>query len=332
MTQGERDRRDESMSGSAKNWLIGCGVGCGFLIVLGLGLGAAGFYGVRHVAKRADRIEAAGAALAERFGPPESYVPPVDGSLDPARVEAFLDARRRMASARERTGKSLAVLDGSGGGGVAAKIVAGANFVPTLMSFMEERDKALLDAGIGNGEYRYIYTLAYFNLLGKDPGDGPGFQMNSNGDEDGAGWSASTRHETGGDNDRRRDEARRERAQGLRRALNGTQRENLRLQLEALKAAGAGSGANAAWRAQLAAEVEAMDNERGRLAWEQGLPERMRQALDPFRQQLDELYDPMTGALELGMNDGESGDRVRIRFGDGDSGGDGGGEKQDKGI
>ena len=32
------------------------------------------------------------------------------------------------------------------------------------------------------------------------------------------------------------------------------------------------------------------------------------------------------------MNDGESGDRVRIRFGDGDSGGDGGGEKQDKGI
>lgn len=314
------------MAGSAKNWLIGCGVGCGFLIVLGLGLGAAGFYGVRHVAKRADRIEAAGAALAARFGPPESYVPPADGSLDPARVEAFLDARRRMATARERTAKSLAVLDGSGGGGVAAKIVAGANFVPTLLSFMEERDKALLDAGIGNGEYRYLYTLAYFDLLGKDPGDGPGFQMNSNGDEDGAGWSASTRHETGGDNDRRRDEARRERAQGVRRDLNGTQRENLRQQLEALKAAGAGSGADAAWRAQLAAEVEAMDNERGRLAWEQGLPERMRATLEPFRQQLEECYDPMTGALELGLNDGESGDPVRIEFGDGH------GPKRDKGI
>lgn len=317
------------MAGSAKNWLIGCGVGCGFLIVLGLGLGAAGFYGVKHVAKRADRIEATGAALAERFGPPESYVPPADGSLDPARIEAFLDARRRMAPARERTAKSLAVLDGSAGGGVPAKIVAGANFVPTLLSFMEERDKALLDAGIGNGEYRYLYTLAYFDLLGKDPGDGPGFQMNSNGNEDGAGWSASTRHETGGDSERRRDEARRERARGVRRDLNGTQRENLRLQLEALDAAAAaagGGGANAAWRAQLAAEVEAMDNERGRLAWEQGLPERMRAALEPFRQQLEESYDAMTGALELGMNDGESGDPVRIEFGDGHD------RKQDKGI
>ncbi len=307
--------------GSAKNWLIGCGVGCGFVIVLGLGLGAAGFYGVRHVAKRADRIEAAGAALATRFGAPEAYVPPVDGSLDPARVEAFLEARRLMAPVRERTAKSLAVLDGSAGGGVGARIVAGANFVPTLLSFLEERDQALLKAGLGAGEYRYLYTLAYFDLLGKDPGDGPGFQLHGRGGGRGTGWSAGTSHESGVDSDRRKQEARRERAQAVRRDLNGTQRENLRNQLDALDAAGKTGRVDAAWRAQLAAEVEAMENERGRFAWEQGLPPAMRQALEPFRQQLEESYDPLTGAIELGMDDDETGNSVEINLGDDRHGG-----------
>ncbi len=303
------------MGGSAKNWLIGCGVGCGFLIVLGLGLGAAGFYGVKHVAKRADRIEAADAALAARFGAPEAYTPPADGSLDPARIEAFLEARRLMAPARERTAKSLAVLDGSAGGGVGARIVAGANFVPTLLTFIEDRDKALLDAGIGSGEYRYLYTLAYFDLLGKDPGDGPGFQLNNDGGDRGSRWSASAEHESGGDKQRKKEAARREREQSVRRALNTVQRENLRQQLAALDAGG--GAARAAWRAQLAAEVEAMDTERGRFAWETGLPASLAAALEPFRTQLEDSYEPMTGVLELGMSDGESGGAVEFDFGDG---------------
>jgi hypothetical protein len=315
------------MAGTAKKWLIGCGLGCGFFVALGLGLGAAGWYGVRHVAKRAESIEAVSDSLATRFGPPEEYVPPVDGHLASARLEAFLEARRLMAPVRERTSRSLAVLDGSSGSNVPARIVAGVNFVPQLLTFVAERDRALLTVGMGTGEYQYLYTMAYFGLLKKDPGDGPGFQLSQgNGGEGhgGADWSFSTRHGGGhgsgnsdgagdgaGDKAARetkreteRETARRDRADVVREDLNRVQRENLRRQLAALDAEGATAGkGRAAWRDDLAAELTAMDNERRRFAWEQGLPEAMRGSLEPFRDRFEASYDAMTGVLELRLND-----------------------------
>ena len=296
------------MAGTGKKWLIGCGLGCGFFVALGLGLGAAGWYGVRHVAKRAESIEAAGDSLAVRFGPPEAYAPPADGSLARDRLEVFLEARRLMEPVRERTSRTLAVLDGSSGSGVPARIAAGVNFVPQMLTFVAERDRTLLAGGMGPGEYQYIYTVAYFGLLGKDPGDGPGFQVGGNGDEgdghgwSGRGWTVSTSSESGGGagDESEREAVRRQREAAVREASNRIQRENLRLQLAALDAAG---GTPAAWRAALAAELDALDNERRRYAWEQGLPEATRASLDPFRDRLEASYDAMTGALELNLSD-----------------------------
>jgi hypothetical protein len=307
------------MAGTGKKWLIGCGLGCGFFVALGLGLGAAGWYGVRHVAKRAESIEAVSDSLATRFGPPEAYVPPADGRLAPDRLEAFLEARRLMTPVRERTSRSLAVLDGSSNSSVPARIAAGVNFVPQLLTFVAERDRALLTAGMGTGEYQYLYTLAYFGLLQKDPGDGPGFQLSQGGGGEGhsgSNWSFGTRHDGGhgsgtgdgaGDEAARetdRETARRDRADAVREELNRIQRENLRRQLAALDAEGAAAGkGRAAWRAALAAESAAMDNERRRFAWEQGLPEATRESLEPFRDRLEASYDAMTGVLELRLNE-----------------------------
>lgn len=295
------------MAGSAKNWLIGCGLGCGLLIALGLGLGAAGYFGVRHVVKRAEGLEAARDSLVARFGPPGAYVPPADGSLPPERVEAFLMARHLMAPVRERTSRTLAVLDGSSGSSLPERLRVGVNFVPHMLAFIEDRDRALLKAGLGNGEYQYIYSLAYFDLLGKDPGDGPGFKILTRGDggEGGRDWTLGSRHETGGDS-RQRETVRREREELVREELNRIQRENLRRQLEALDAQG-GGGARAAWRATLAAELQRLTDERRRLAWDQGLPPALRASLEPFRDRLDKSYDAMTGVLELHLdNDDEA--------------------------
>lgn len=302
---GDGGRKGGRMAGTAKKWLIGCGIGCGFVLALGLGLGAAGFYGVRHVAQRAKGIEAASDSLAARFGPPEAYAPPADGALASDRLEAFLEARRLMAPVRERTSRGLAVLDGSKGSSVPARIAAGANFVPSLLAFVEERDRALLKADLGRGEYQFLYTVAFFGLLGKDPGDGPGFQVSgsdgSRGSHGGPGWSISTGDDAGSGQDPDRESVRADRARMVREALNRIQRENLRRQLESLDAAP--GAAPAAWRAALAKEVEAMDNERRRLAWEQGLPKAMRLSLEPFRDRLEESYDDMTGVLELQLVD-----------------------------
>ena len=140
------------MAGTAKKWLIGCGMGCGLL--RGAGPGPGGRRLVRACAtstKRAESLEAASDSLATRFGPPEAYVPPVDGRLAPDRLEAFLEvaapdgARARAhlpaawpCSTVERQQR-------------AGTIAAGINFVPQMLAFVEERDRALLSAGMGAG-------------------------------------------------------------------------------------------------------------------------------------------------------------------------------------
>ena len=295
------------MAGTTRKWLVGCGIGCGVIVALFLGLGAASWYGVRHVAKRAQGMEAASDSLQARFGAPADYAPPADGRLAPDRIEAFLEARRLMAPAREKASHTLATLDGSEDSGVPARIAAGVNFVPRLLAFLEGRDRALLEAGIGAGEYQYLYTVAYFDLLDKDPGDGPGFMVSGKGDaeEGGRDWTVGTRHQSGADKEAERETARRDRADALRDELNRVQRQNLRLQLAALDVDKVADAGRAAWRAALAAEIEAMDSDRRRLAWEQGLPEALRTSLEPFRDRLEASYDAMTGALELHLKGGD---------------------------
>lgn len=282
------------MASTARNWLIGCGVGCGVVVLFAVGLGTAGFFGVKNVIRRAERLDAASDSLAARFGAAESWTPPADGSLAPGRVEAFLEARRLMAAEREQAAKTFAVLDGKGG--VTAKVSAGVSLVPHVLSLIEARDRALLEAGMGPGEYRFLYSVGFFGLLGKDPGDGPGFVISSrDGEGRGGDWSIGSRDGNDGDPE----ETRRRRAGDVRETLNRLQREGLRAQLATLDAGGV--AAPPGWRAQLAAEVAALDAEPRRLAWEQGLPAPLRAALEPFRDRLEASYEPLTGALELGL-------------------------------
>lgn len=285
------------MSGTAKKWFIGCGIGCGLALALVLGLGAAGFFGVKHMMKRAEGLEAASDSLAVRFGDIDAWSPPADGSLDPSRVAAFLEARRLMAPARERASRTFATLDGEGG--VTAKIAAGVNFVPHILALVEARDRALLQADIGPGEYRFIYGLAFYGLLGSDPADGPGFVVSSNDSEgEGRDWSFGSR-QGGGDD---REDVRRRRGHEVRETLNGEMRAALRRQLAELDASGPPAAA-ADWRAALAAELAALETEPRRLAWEQGLPAPLRAALEPHRADLEASYDAMTSALEVGLGD-----------------------------
>ena len=49
----------------------------------------------------------------------------------------------------------------------------GAGAIPRLAEFERNRADALLEHRMGLGEYWYIYSLAYYSWLKKDPGDGP---------------------------------------------------------------------------------------------------------------------------------------------------------------
>lgn len=169
------------MAPSGKQWLKGCGIGCGTALVLAiLAVVIAGTV----MMKPMDRALTAQKDLSERFGAREAYLPPPEG-LTADQLDRFLQVRRDLAphcaafgelaepfqamdemaeqEDKPRPGtllKNLGSLTGS---------VLG--LVGHIGGFIEARNEALQARDMGLGEYMWIYTLAYYSYLGRTPRD-----------------------------------------------------------------------------------------------------------------------------------------------------------------
>ncbi len=281
------------MASGARKWLVGCGIGCGFMILAAGGVGTCGYLGVRKIADRAERLDEGFAALGEQYGAVEDFVPPADGVVPAARLETFLAVREAMAPSRDELAEVLTELDGDtkGAGGVLRKIQAGISLLPRLFDFIDERNRVLADQGMGVGEYVHIYGLVYYSWLGRDPGDGPGFALSDDDHDDRDGTS----FRWGGDDDP--EEVRERRAAQVRRYLNRVQGRMLANQLDAARAA----GLDAAWLARLEAELDAVRLSPGRLMWQDDLPAATAAGLEPRRDRLEAAYSPVMNVVEVGL-------------------------------
>jgi hypothetical protein len=286
------------MAGAGKKWLLGCGIGCGLFVLIIGGIGTVGFFGVKKFADRADRIEGSFERMDAEYGEPSDFVPRLDGSIAPSRMEVFLAVRDEMGPTQREVSDLFRTLDGQNDAGVIAKVKAGMKFIPSLLIFIEERNNIMLTKGMGVGEYQYIYSLAYYGLLGKDPSDGPGFSVVTDDDQhDEGGWQWDVGDGEGDDED-----VALNREREVRRFVNRVQSVVIRNQLAAVDEAGQVTGLDIdIWRAELAAEAEAMDRESLRFLWEEGMPAQIRESLEPYRVRLDETYDDMTSILEMGL-------------------------------
>lgn len=289
------------MASGARKWLVGCGIGCGFLILTAGGIGTCGYVGVKKLKDRAERLEQGYEALEAEYGRPEDYAPPADGVVAVGRMEAFLAVRTALAPSRDELAAVLVELDSGteGVAGVLRKIGAGVSIVPRLLDFVDERNRALVAEGMGVGEYLYVYSLAYYAWLGKDPADGPSFTVSDHGsDADGDGvsfrWSGD---DGGGGSSDDPEEVRRRRSRQIRSYLNGIQVRMLANQRDEARA----RGLDAAWLARLEAEHAALDADPARLMWQDGLPRPMADALEPFRDRLEEAYSPVMNVVEVGL-------------------------------
>ena len=282
------------MAGSGKKWLIGCGAGCGVLFLLVVLGGPVAFLGVRKAVDKGEDIKAGFEELCAQYGRPGDFTPAPDGSLSADRMDVFLAVRQVMAPDRKKMGDILRTLDDQEVDGVKpnwlGKTRAGFRLIPTTMDFLNRRNAVLLEQGMGLGEYLYIYSLAYFGLLDKDIIDGPSFEITGDSSEQ---ESKKFRWEVkAGKGDPERD---RERV--VRTYLHRIHLQIARNQLAALNREGDPGGI----RPQLTAEIAALEAEPLRLLWETGLPEVVSSSLEPYREQLEEVYDPMVNLLEIGL-------------------------------
>ncbi len=286
--------RPES-SNSTKKWLIGCGIGCGVVIVIVALLVTGGVLYVRSLVKGFEDSEAMLKSLTEQHGRVNEFCPAPEGGIGPDRLEAFLQAREATVSIREKIentidtlseGKLKGDVDEGSAGGVLNKLRLGFGMIPRIAEFYKVRTQALLDAGMGLGEYYYIYTIAYYSWLGKPVSEGPSLQFREGEEFHFEDWDD--------------EEAQQLQEDMLRRRLNRMLLSMLRNQQEKL-AGEEYAEVSVEWKDLLDAEIEALEADSHRIAWEKRLPEIIASSLEPFRARLEPSYSSFLTTIELSV-------------------------------
>ena len=258
-----------------KNW--GClkqtAIGCGVLIVITIVIPIV--MGVLMMGPFNRAVDARH-AIEERFGTQEAYVPPASGAPSSDRIGAFLELRRTfgevcadLSNAEQQVQKLESFDDQDDVNTVDAlkqalsttKSMMGVG--PVIGRFYEIRNQSLLDAGMGLGEFTYIFTLAYRDRLL----DGPEPYML---------FGPSP--------------------------INRRVRQTLLTMLESQLAVLKSEGGTETEVAALNAEIAAMKADEGRIPWQDETPPAIIEALAPYRAEFDELYCPAMAPLELMIN------------------------------
>lgn len=259
-----------------KTW--GClkqtAVGCGVLLVIAIALPFVLGVMMMGPFKRAvdDRH-----AIEEIYGPQEAYVPPASGVPSADRIEVFLGIRRAFAepcadlTQAEKQMQKMDTFDDQDEidrmevmKEVFSLTKSMMGVGPVLGHLYEIRNQNLLDAGMGLGEFTYIFAVAYNDRLLDEP---EGEQL--------FGPTATNRR--------------------VRKALLSM----LESQLAVLQSEG---GEEVEIEA-LETEIAAMQEDDRRIPWQEGIPPAITEALAPYRTELDELYCPAMAPLELMINE-----------------------------
>jgi hypothetical protein len=129
-----------------------------------------------------DQVQEARNALLERYGEREAFVPDLEGRLRPERIELFVAVRESLIATRSEIGSRLEGFIGRTKGesweGRSAfqKIIEGMSVAKGGVGLFREateyigiRAERLLDAGMGEGEYTYLFCLMTYSWLQWDP-------------------------------------------------------------------------------------------------------------------------------------------------------------------
>jgi hypothetical protein len=285
-------------SGAASKWLIGCGIGCGVVILLAVILGVGGYVFVKNIVKGFEETEAITDALTERYGEIKDFTPDPGGAIKPERLEAFLSVRNSTEKVKEELENSIGMLsDEEREGqfteepspGVLTKIKTGFGIIPLIAEFYSKRNQALLEAEMGLGEYYFIYVVSYYSWLGKSPADGLEYNLRDDEEDRGVYWR------------RRRSENLEDRKDDVLKQLHRQILPMMQNQFAGLTGVDI-SPIRDPWRERLAAEVEAMEADRFRLPWQEGLPDVLEASLRPFRGRLEASYSKVLNALEMALD------------------------------
>ena len=255
-------------------WTRGCGIGCIVLALVSVALVGSGLWYARQMKAEFKVVRASEEALIAAHGSlddwrPAALVP------DPEHVARFVDIRNGLDEWRLRLATHTRYL-----AGIEAEethrikrfmrsIRAGGELATLYAGFWRARNEALIEAGMGAGEYVWLYHLAYYAWLGHDPAAGS--------DQDA--WY-------GGDAER-----------GAAGFGEDKPRERMRqLVLPMLEGVPAPDDCTRAWRD---AELARLAADPARYPWQTDLPGAVATVFESRRPELEAAWEPLVNPVEL---------------------------------
>lgn len=273
------------MSGATSKVVTGCTIGCFAVLLVAGVLGWVGYRWTRGTIEKADQAAADERQLEERFGEVRDFRPPLDDGFSEERFEVFLSIRDQLTPAREDLAETVAGFAPAGDGNEPATgwrtAGAGVRLAPRVLELGGARNRALLDNGMGLGEYMWYYSLAYYAFLGRPPAES---KLHRYLEERRA--AGSTMHVSIG-GDLEPDGVAWRRHRDLLAMLRNLS-EDLAPDPDANP-----------WRETVDAEVVAVAADPERVPWQDGLPEDLAERLEPYRTRLEAAYSPATNIFEL---------------------------------
>lgn len=257
----------------------GCVIGCVVVVAVVVAVGVGGYLFVRDTVGGLETAAETRRELEQRFGRSRDYVAPAAGAPSAERLEVFLAVREAMAPQRAEVETAVAAIARAQGGGAAEGLRAaraGFGLATGLGELLAARNRALLEQGMGPGEFAWLTALVFAPQLRATFEPPPPVEATPEG-------SVTFRM----DGDLGFDDARRELHRSIRTMIRN------RLDAESPEEL------TPAWRAALEAELAALDADPARLPWADGVPAEVDEALAPYRDRLDGTFAPHAAPFEL---------------------------------
>jgi hypothetical protein len=268
---------------TTQKWLLGCGIGCAAMIVLIIGVVTGGIFFIRGKFHPLQEAADSRKAVIKAYGTLESYVPPASGAIASERMEAFLSVRAALKNAQDQLDVGLARFDFDNlkqpsFGSFLRVLNDLSNVIIPIGRYMNQRNQVLLDKRMGLGEYAYIYTMAYHSWLGHAPDEGPPvltkFRLQDRSQSVGNDFNISP------------ESVRRQYRRVILRLLGN--------QLDSIK-----GPEQSPWRRMLKAEIDRIDRDPERVAWQDNLPAPIEESLKPYRSRLVAAYHSSANFFEF---------------------------------
>ncbi len=249
------------------------GIGC-LVLVVGVTILLSGLWvAMMNLTKQAVETRQ---VLDDTYPSQETFTPNLNGAIPANRIERFLAVRRMLMPQCETFSEYRAAFQGMDelenaeeeppAGEAMDRVGAVSSalwgMARTVGEYAIDRNQVLMENEMGHGEYTWIYVITYYSWLGNQPEDFP------------------VKH---GDRTK---------------IFHGRVLEQIRAMIERhvaeLEALNPPVGGGP-WRA----ELDSLNRDENRIPFQDGLPSELQESLEPFRAELEQVFCPATGELEI---------------------------------